>query len=440
MPVEAPPSVAAAAAEASAMSGGSRANPGVPGRELSSAFDALEKKGTVSAPAEGQVVPPHPSQKKAEVAKPADKAADKPAEKPAAKPEEVKADETPPKPDEAAAKPVEAAKPVQDTKPKKPADFLREELDKTKKERDTLKAEVAKAKPNIAEAPEYKSLQERHEKLVKEHSKLQDDLRFTAYERSPEFKDKFETPFNEAYAHGRSAVATLKVNDPATGEPRPGKPEDFDAIMSLPEEQALELIDSLFGSGARAQKVTLARERVLERFSARKSALEEAGKNLGEREKQTNEFYTALNGEVSKLWEKHTKAETIPEKHKQHLTPADGDAIEQQKLERGYQQVDRTAKENARDPNLTPEQREAIVGRAAAMRNRAAAYPLLVHRITTKDARIAELEAELKAYKESEPGEGDGKSAAGDGEAALPMGAMAAAEAALEKRAKPVYY
>lgn len=440
--IEAPPSQAAAAADAAAM-GGSRANPGAPGRELSSAFDALDKKATPSSPAEGQDIPPHPAQQKKEAAKPAAKPAAKVTDKPVVKPEEAKVDETAPKPEEGKepppTKPDEPPKPALENKPKKPADFLREELDKTKKERDTLKAEVAKAKPAVAEAPEYKSLQEKHEKLIKEHSKLQEDLRFTAYERSPEFKDKFETPFNEAYAHGRSKVAALKVTDPGTGEPRPGKPEDFDAIMSLPEDQALEMIDSLFGSGSRGQIVTLARERVLEKFGARKAALEEAGKNLGEREKQTNEFYTALNGEVSKLWEKHTKAETIPEKHRKHLTPAEGDDVEKQKLEQGYQQVDRTAKENARDPNLTPEQREGIIGRAAAMRNRAAAYPLLVHRITAKDARIAELEAELKSFKDSEPGAGDGDSAAGD-DTGPAAGTMDSVMANLEKRAKPIYH
>lgn len=439
--VEAPPSVVEAAADAATLGAGNRANPGSPGRELSSAFDALDRKATPSSPAEGRDIPPHPAQPKKEAAKPATKSTAKTPEKPAVKPEEAKVDETAAKSEEGTETPPakldEPPKPTQE-KPKKPADFLREELDKTKKERDTLKAEVAKTKPAVAEAPEYKSLQEKHDKLVKEHSRLQEDLRFTAYERSPEFKEKFETPFNEAYAHGRSKVSGLKVTDPSTGEPRPGKPEDFDAIMSLPEDQALELIDSLFGSGSRGQIVTLARERVLEKFSARKSALEEAGKNLGEREKQTNEFYTALNGEVSKLWEKHTKAETIPEKHRKHLTPAEGDAIEKQKLEQGYQQVDRTANENARDPNLTVEQREGIVSRAAAMRNRAAAYPLLVHRLTAKDARIAELEAELKSFQDSEPGKGDGKGAASD--AAAPADTMEGVMANLEKRAKPIYH
>lgn len=359
------------------------------------------------------------------------------------KPDEAKADEAAPKPDDALekppVKPEDQPKPVQDTKPKKPADFLREELDKTKKERDTLKAEVAKAKPNITEAPEYKSLQEKHEKLAKDHAKLQEDLKFTAYERSPEFKDKFETPFNEAYAQGRSKASALKVNDPVTGETRPGKPEDFDAIMSLPEEQALEMIDTLFGSGARSQIVTLARERVLDKFNARKAALEEAGKNLGEREKQTQEFYTALNGEVSKLWEKHTKPDTIPEKHRKHLTPTEGDAREKSLLEHGYSQVDKTAQENARDPNLTPEQREAVVGRAAAMRNRAAAYPLLVHRLELHAARIAELEASLKEFQASEPGAGEGKGAEGEGKAPA-ADTMEGVLAGLEKRAKPVYY
>lgn len=439
---EAPPSVAAAAAEAQALGGSSGSNPLAPGKNLSSAFDALEKKGTTSNPAETAPAPKHPNQKKTEQPKPNAKAPDKPAAKAPdkaeeAKPEEAKAEETA---EAEEAPPADVRKqPPAENKAKKPADFLREQLATVTKERDTLKVEVAKARPDVKEAPEYKSISEKYEKLAKDHAKLQEDLRFTNYERSDEFKTNFETPFNEAYAEGRALAGQLTVTDPTTGEQRQGKPEDFDTIMSLPEGQARDLIDSMFGTGSKNHDMSAVRRDVIKHFNARKKALEEAGKNLGEREKQTKEFWETLNGEVGKLWDKHTKPDTIPEKHRKYITPTEGDAKEKQLLEHGYTQVDRTAKENARDPNLTPEQREAIVGRAAAMRNRAAAYPMLVHRLDSVTAERDSLREELNSYKETEPAGGDGAGSTTDAPEAQPD-TMDGVLAGLDKRAKPMYY
>lgn len=435
--VSAPPAPPAAAAisEAAAL-GGKPSAPSKPGSNMDAAFADMERKASPLSAEPGKTIPKHPNQNKTA-----------PEEKPLEKP--AKSEE---KPLEKEVKPVEEkpkldTKPVDPPKPKKPSDFLREELSKVKEERNTFKAEIEKLKTAPKEHPELKAREEKIAALEKRNAELEEEFKFTNYERSPEYKTKWEQPFIDTYQSGRSKVSALKVTDPASGEVRPGKPEDFDSIMQAPsDESAAEMIETMFGAGARAQIVTMAREKVLEANSARNKAVDEFRKNGSEREKQFAEFHSKITKEISSTWEQTTKPDAVPEKHKAFILPkgsdetgkpidAEGDAA----LDAGYKSFDRAAGEDARDPKLTPEQRQAIIGRAAAIRHRAAAYPRLVKWLAQRDSQISELQEALKAYQTSEPGEGNGKRGEGE-QMAAPGNAMDSVMAQLEKRGKPIFH
>lgn len=447
--LEAPPAapspnstVSEAAAQSAALGAGSGNRNAFTGNQMASAFDDLEKRGKPGGTAEKETIPPHPAQKKTEVEKPAPKPDEKTA--PSKTADELKAEA-----DKAAQdKPAEKTetKPGETAKPKKPSDYLREEMTKWKTKAETYEAEIKKLKETPVEHPEIKSLTEKLTAAEKRAAEFEENLRFTNYERSNEFKTKYEEPFVSAYKHGRTKTAGLKIvelKNPDTGDlvraSRPATGADFDTIMAAPnDEAAIDMIENMFGTGTRSQIVTHAREKVLEFHTARQQALENAGKTSAEREKQTSDFYSKLNKEITSLWESNKKSEALPDKHKKWFTPAEGDAEEKSTLEAGYKFVDKVNAEDARNPNLSSEARQEIVGRAAAYRHRAAVFPLLTKRLEKSQARIAELEASLKAFEDSEPGEGDGKR--GDSEVVVGGSAMDSVMSSLEKRGKPMYH
>lgn len=389
-------------------------------------------------PSDDKPAPPAPAQKQNEPTKPETPAAEK--EAAGADKESSAIDQAPP---DQPAPADQTTSPNQPGKPKKPADFLRDELGKVKTENQTLKAELEKLKSgSITESPEFKELQTKLEKEQQERTKLEQELKFTNYEKTQEYQERYQKPFTEAWASGRSKVSALKVTDPATGEQRPGTPGDFDAIMQAPsDESAAEMIEALFGTGSRAQIVTMARERVKDLNDAAVKAVEEFRTNGSAREKQFREAHQAVIGEVGKIWEQSIKTESIPEEFREFIIPDATDKEAQAIVEKGYKLYDQVSKEDARNPNLTPTQRREIVGRAAAMRHRAAAFGLMMHKLKAIRAENAVLQQKLKTYEDSEPptgGEDAGQPSGADRPAR--GSTMDQALGALDKKARPVQF
>lgn len=422
-------SIASAARSAGALNGGA-VTTGTAGKGMQDAFAALGKKAGIEPKPEQKTVPEKPKV-------------------------EVDDDDTAltnaePKKDTTPDAPVVAAK------TKKPSDFLREEKDKWKSKAEQYEKEIQTLKAPPADNPEVKTLNDRLDAESKTRKELEDAIRFANYERSPEYKEKWEKPFIDSYQSGRSKTSALKIAElknemgEVIRQSRPATAADFDAIMAAPtDEHAISMIEELFGTGARAQIVTLAREKVLERNEARESALKEFQKTGSEREKQMHETTAKVQKEVGSLWQDNIKSERVPDQWKPYILPkgldgegkpldADGDAA----LERGYAFFDKATGEDARNPNLTPEQRKDIIARAASVRHRAAAFGRLTKWVKQRDTRIAELEKELEQYQKTEPGQGEGQAAAaGNGEA--PQGTMASVLSTLQKRAstgKPVFH
>lgn len=402
--------------------------PGAPPPALSSAFDNLEKLGSQRS-ADPTTIPKHPSQKKAEPETPGPKppTEQKPPEEVPPRPEEVPANEDTPKPAETPPAP----------KPKKPADFLRDELTRAKTERDQFKAEIEKLKAP-KEDPEKKTLTEQLESERKRREELETEMRFTNYERSPEYKEKFEKPYQDAWNNGRAWVSKLKVTD-ADGNTRTATAADFDSLMELSfsdPDRAAGMVGDLFGN--KASSVTPYMTRVQEAAQAANQAIDTYRKEGSEREKHMTETRSKLHKDVSEQWTEHKKPDSIPDKWKPFLTPKEGDDEGNKLLEAGYAKFDEAMGLDARNPRLTKEQRAEILGKTAAQRHLAANGMRLIKQVQARDSKIAELEAELTKFKESEPGGGDGKP---DGEhKGPPADTMAGALGALDKKAKPQFY
>jgi hypothetical protein len=327
-------------------------------------------------------------------------------EKPAEKPEDVLNPEDKAKPsDKLADKPAEV--PPEKMAPKQ----LREAYENLRRKHQELESEHTKIKtapkPEPVEDTEKKQLSE------KRLQEVEDELRFTAYEKSSEYKEKFEAPFVDAFIAGRNKVAGMKtvaVKDPDTEtviEPsRQGTAEDFDALMKISDDDAASDW-AVAKFGAKAPMVLFHRERVQETNLARSKAIDEYRKNGSQREKERGEQLETYRKTFN---EAVTKASKDAEaKHAKWFAKDDADAPGNEILEKGQHLVARVLANGAPvkegDKPMSPPELAAAV---AAIRHKAGAFDRLAHRHAAAQKEIKALKTKLEAFEKSEPGPGEG--------------------------------
>lgn len=292
------------------------------------------------------------------------------------------------------------------TEPKTPekAGKLRPLYDKLKADYAKLEAEnkELKAKPaQPADDPEKTKLQQTLETRDKRIKELEDEFKFTNYERSSEYKERFEQPFIDAYGSGRAKVASLTLTD-AEGNSRKGTPEDFDSFMRITDDdQAATVAADLFG--AKAPMVMYHREKVLELNSARNKALETYRKEGTVREQARTEAAQKHQKEMAGLWNK--EAHGAVEKYPRLFKPIDGDEKGNELLKVGFERADAAfgsplKGEDGKPMRLSPQD---MVKLHAEIRNKAGGFDRAIHLLAKERSRVKELETKLKEYEDSQP-------------------------------------
>ena len=310
------------------------------------------------------------------------------------KPEPEKAPETPPEPQ----KPVEEPKPgsmralgkAYDEKVKLINSELQPKIQsleaKTKEYERTIE-DLRKAQPDL------KPFQEKVSALEKENQQLREVVRFADYRKSPEFVEKYEKPYNEAWAKAVSEVTQLNMTM-EDGTTRKATANDLLALANAPLDQLDDLAAQWFPKSS--PRVIRHVERVRDLAEAQDKALQEAQKGAGEfTEKRSKEvqqaaesFRTSYEGANRELTTKYPK----------WFAPSDTDPQGNEILKKGFDYADTVFSPNG--TQLSPEQK---AGRLAVIRAKAANHDRLVSWVKARDARIAELEASLAEYEKSEP-------------------------------------
>lgn len=279
---------------------------------------------------------------------------------------------------------------------------------------DTYKSEAAKAKARIAElekaVPEMSKLTEYHKQLEeqrKRNDELEKEIRYHNYQKSAEWQEKYEKPFNAVWARAADEIAQINATD-RSGQTRPGTVQDLLEISNLPLGEAQSLAEERFGS--LANYVMGYRSKILEMHQQRQQALKDAKEASITRDKEFEARQQQVNGELTKhikeTWEK-ANSEMLEDKSYGHLfKEVDGDQDGNQRLAKGLELVNRAFSENPNDPNLTPEQRAAVVRRHAAVRMRAAAFGRLNARFVKLQGEHDKLKKQLDGYKQSTPSTG----------------------------------
>lgn len=323
--------------------------------------------------------------------------------------------ETPPEGQktEDATPPKEGAETTLEAEPKKEKKVspwrLLDEWKKTasdwKTKAETAEQELSRIKAGgPAEPP--KDLVDRLKATEAKVKEYEDHLRFLDYQRHPEFVQKYQQPYEQAWKRATSELAEVAVTDPSTGAARPATAEDMLALVNLPLGKAREYANQIFGEFA--DDAMAHRKEIKSLFDAQQTALKEARENGAARVKQEQEQTQAQRAQLTKFvtetWTEANRAAVTDEKYGKYFTPIEGDQQGNASLAKGFELADKAFGKNPNDPNLSEAERKDIIRMHAALRNRAAAFGRLRQWVEQRDNRIAELEKELEDYKKSEPG------------------------------------
>lgn len=308
-------------------------------------------------------------------------------------------------------------------------------VDEHKAARAKTEAEVLELKKLIPNEAVRKQEVAELEAARKELKEYQDEIRYVNYAKSPEFKEKYQKPYEQAWAKAMSELKEITVED-VNGDQRAVTATDMLELVNAPLGKAREMAETMFGSSA--NDVMIHRKEIKNLFEAQASALEEARTKGAEREKsmqeQTRSQTEAIHRQIADHWEKAKSAALEDENIGRFLKPIEGNQDHNHRLVKATELVERALKESPLDPRLQPEERASIVKRHAALRNRAVAYGPLLHENKTLTARISELESKLKQYEASTPSTAGGQPA--NGSEAAP-GSRDGMMQRLQKLAKP---
>lgn len=333
------------------------------------------------------------------------------------------ATEQPKEAEKSAEKPVDATKdqkgsptPREEDEDKLAPKALRE-LAKTRKQKlAALEKEYNEFKAKSStphEDPEKKTLIEKTSAYEKKLAAIEDELRFTAYERSSEYKDKYEKPYVDAWMDGQAVTAGLRAiekKDAETGEvirpARKGTPEDFDRMMTFTNDSdAADWAVDNFGNAA--QILINHRENVRRMNSSKNKALEEFKKNGSEREKQRSEQMRQEQERFTNTLNQFEKEDV--EKYPMFFKPHETDTADNEAFENGKYIVERVKASGApiREGDKPWSPQEYARG-VATVRMKAAAFDRLAYRLGNKIKQLKELRTKLAQYEDSgAPGKGD---------------------------------
>lgn len=381
-------------------------------------YKNLEK---YAKPPAGEEPPAAPAATPAEPPKAAEPPAQAPAEPPKPSPAEPPKPGEPPEPDRSLQKPTK--------------DFWRA-FDSWKERAVKAETQLSEATKGAIPEAEKKSLQERIEKAEARAKELEDHIRYVDYAQHPEFKEKYQKPYEQAWDRAMEEVSQIRIKE-ADGSVRQAGIADLSAIVDAPLMDARVMATQLFGDFA--DDVMAFRKEIRGLNAAQTQALQDAKKNGAERQKLTQEQFNkqmeAVAKEIQTNWNKFTEEGLKHPKIGKYLKPVDGDQQINEALKKGRELVEQAFNENPKDPNLTPEQRSIVVKRHAAVFNRAFGFGRLAIELERALLRAEKAEKEVEGYKKSTPGTVGQPS--GQPSNVTELRGMSRMRAELEKIAKP---
>ncbi len=306
-------------------------------------------------------------------------------------------------------------------------------VEELKAKRAELEAKLLEMEKRAIPEDKWKATQETLTAKENRLAELEEEIKFVNYQKSEPYK-KMQAEYEGAWSRAVSSLSEIQVETEG-GNSRPMNAEDILELVNASDVKAKKLAIEKYGD--MEGLVMQHRDKIRQLFEhqaseEQKARSEGSDREKAQTEKQQREF-GELAGVVKETWSKANSDITADPKYGQFFTPVDGDEQGNQRLAKGFELADRAFSENPTAPGLTKEQRQEIVKRHAAVRNRAAAFGKLVYMNQQKDTRIAELQKLVDEYKGSEPDTSGSKPNGGNGEKRTTMSGVLED---LRKRAK----
>lgn len=277
---------------------------------------------------------------------------------------------------------------------------------------------------------EVKTLQSRLEAAEKRRQELEAEMRFVDYSKSTEFQDKFQKPYQQAWAKALHEITQLN-RATEDGGSRKATQDDILALANAPLDQLDKLAEEWFPNSA--ARVIRHVEKIKDLSEAQANALEEARTQALDRAKTSElEQKTTRETTLRKLEDMH---KAIVKEWPKMFGEVEGDAEGNALLQKGEKLYQRAF--NPTDDNKPANEEEAIQLHAL-IRSKFKNHDRLAYWLKLERAKNKELEAALAEYEGSTPAggldKGGGKGGGGGVQDELASG-LAELDA-LEKRGR----
>jgi hypothetical protein len=320
------------------------------------------------------------------------------------KTEPPKPDEQPPKPDEEEVeKPeeVEAQKTGQEKGQRvKPWDLV----EKFKTKNAQLEKELAEYRTKAGSQELPKEALDKINTLETRNKELEDEIRFVSYSKSKDFQENFQKPYQEAWQRAITELQELQITE-QDGSTRMATESDLISLATMPLGQARKLAKEWFGEAV--EDVIAHRRTVRELYQKQQKALEDARKNGGEREKQaTIEQQAKAKAQADRVTKEWDSINSEAVSKYEFLRPVEGQNERNERLEKATKFVDDSFGLSVHNAK-TEQERQEILQRHSALRNRAIGFSVLKHENKTLRAELEELKKSLAEFQTSEPSSGE---------------------------------
>lgn len=287
-------------------------------------------------------------------------------------------------------------------------------VEEHKSARATQEKEIADLRKLVPNAEARKAEMAEVESIKKRNQELEEHIKFVDFQQSREYKEKYEKPYEDQWKKSMRELKGISALSEDGSEGREIVPQDVLDIVNMSTAAARKAAIDRFGEFA--NDVMAQRDKIRGLFDARQEALDLARKEgVTRAESQTNEQQqrmAAMSQEVKGIYDKAVESFANKPAMKEYFQPIEGDEEANARLERGYALVDEAFSKNPMDPNLTPEQRNSIVKKHAAVRHRAAAFSRATHLLAKERALVASLRSKLAQFEKTVPNRGGSETAA----------------------------
>jgi hypothetical protein len=272
---------------------------------------------------------------------------------------------------------------------------LRATVDRERTEKVQLQNRLKELETKLATSSVPKEFEEKLTARETELKQMREKLAQHDFTTSEEYQTNFYKPYVASWTRAMQSVMGLSAVD-GNGNTVAVSKADAEALLTMPEGKMLAEARTLFGDDNLSALTLLAthKQRIQESYE-RMSEAKTNGQKLSDANREKAGLAKAEQANrIKGLWK--TENEELA-KSNPLFQPDETDAEGTDLLKKGLQEVDHAFSD---DPNLTAENRLKL---HAKIRNQSAAFSRLDSTVKARDARIVELETELKAFRASEP-------------------------------------